>query len=366
MSKVNDQMLERLFQEAERQGACVRTTEPALQKALKRRVTGGTVVSPVPTLYARATTWQGLKPDQRALYCIRALQQAHPSWVFCRESAALVRGLPISYHRATPIHIAVRGYTGSSRGGGIARHALGNESVEVVDGIQVTSLTDTLVDCLRTSSFIEGLAIADRALAIAKLPATRMQRQLKRAAAGRTGLRRAVGIMGYADARSESWAESAARAQSITQGFVTPDLQVEFERPLEPGRTYRVDLVFRRADGTQVLCEVDGAQKYENKAMLRGRTAVRALADEQHREAQLTLYGKPIMRLSPREILDTATFVRKLEQYGIPRSASISQEIRRLASVMPSASLRFAVVPITPELIERMREKSRGIEQPSD
>ena len=40
-------------------------------------------------------------------------------------------------------------------------------------------------------------------------------------------------------------------------------------------------------DGSRVIGEFDGMPKYEDAALRGGRTPMRVLADEQHREAQL-------------------------------------------------------------------------------
>lgn len=121
-----------------------------------------------------------------------------------------------------------------------------------------------------------------------------------------------MGIMGYADPKSESWAESAARAHIIMEGFALPKLQVPFEQPLNPGHVYYVDMLFMRADGSQVIGEVDGLEKYWNPAMLAGRSTARVLANEQHRESELTMYGMPVMRISFDDIMHPAQLYEKL------------------------------------------------------
>lgn len=337
-----------LFCEAERAQRCLHPTTESQRQALSRRCAVGEVVEASRGLYARAAYWKLLKPDKRTLHVVRGMQLAHPDRIFCGETAALVWGLPVSYARLTTIFVATRGHGHKVRDGVRGRpltwcHVEGSEC-EVVGGVRVTPLASTAFDCLRSMPFPDALAVADATLRASGKGREAMRRELATTGRGRRGIRRVIGIMGYADALSESWAESVARAHVITQGFAMPELQVPFSQPLNPGRTFRVDMTWTRADGSLVLCEVDGHQKYEDEQMLHGRSAARVLADEQHREAQLTLYEHPILRLDYADLVDTSRFVRKLLTYGIPRSESVAHEVRTLAEKNPRASLRFAVV----------------------
>ena len=363
MSRAVDQELARLFSAAEDSGTCLYVTERCLRKSLERRMRDGSAVCPHRSLYARAPYWHALRPDDQALHIIRGLQQAHPSWVFCAQSAGLVWGLPISYRNLTPIHVI----TGSHRqpaGQSITAHALRDESLQMVRGVRVTTLPRTVFDCLRAATFVDGLAIADRSLRMYAPEQRREFRgELKRLSYRRKGGRRAVGIMGYADARSESWAESAARALIIMQGFALPKLQAPFDQPFSPGHVYYVDMLFTRSDGSKVIGEVDGNEKYWNPSMLAGRSTARVLADEQHRESELTMYGMPLMRISVDDIVHPQQFYRKLKAYGIPQSDAAAEKVRRLAKSAPGSALFFASMPLPrPKELKLMLQKA-GLEE---
>lgn len=155
--------------------------------------------------------------------------------------------------------------------------------------------------------------------------------------------------MRYADARSESGGESIARAAMIRQGFALPELQVALPQPLNPRRTYRVDFLWTRLDGSKVIGEFDGMQKYEDKALRGGRSSLRVLADEQHREAQLTLYGMPIVRFSYKDVANTGRFVELLNRYGIPRSDEAARAERRLAHSRSASAQMFSVLSLSDE-----------------
>lgn len=355
MSHAIDQELSCKFAEAERFLMCLHGAGTRLRRALERRVRAGSVVSPHQSLYARATYWEMLKPNERTLHIIRALQQAHPTWTFCCQSAGLVWGLPVSYRELVPIHV-MNGSHQQLKQQGIVLHALRDVPVQTVRGVRVTALARTVFDCLRATSFVDGLAVADRALRMHEPERRRaFRRELRSLARGHTGARRAVGIMGYADPKSESWAESAARALIIMNGFALPRLQVPFEQPLNPGRIYYVDMLFMRADGSEVIGEVDGLEKYRDPSMLAGRSTVRALADEQHRESELTVYGMPVMRISVDDIAHPRQLYRKLEAYGIPHSDHAAENVRRLAKTSPGTAAFFAELPLPgPEELQRI------------
>ena len=346
MSHAIDQELDRCFEAAERASTCLSATDARLRRALERKVSSGSVVRPHQSLYARASYWNSLRPDDQALHIIRGLQRAHPSWAFCSQSAGLVWGLPISYRDLAPIHV-VTGSHQQLKQQGIRLHALRGVPVQTVRGVRVTALPRTAFDCLKDATFVDGLALADRALRLcATERRTAFRGEIRRLARGRKGGRRAVGIRGYADALSESWAESAVRALIIMKGFTLPKLQVPFDQPLNPGHSYHVDMLFTRPDGSKVIGEVDGFEKYWNPEMLAGRSTARVLADEQHRESQLTMYGMPVMRISVDDIMRPQRLYRKLEAYGIQRSDRAAEGVRRLAKSSPGSALHFASMPL--------------------
>lgn len=72
MTHCNDQLIDQLLTQAEQEGRCLIPPSTAIRKALLRR-TGGTVVSPMPGLFARKTRWDELNRAQRHCEIIRAL-----------------------------------------------------------------------------------------------------------------------------------------------------------------------------------------------------------------------------------------------------------------------------------------------------
>lgn len=77
MTHCNDQLIDQLLTQAEQEGRCLIPPSTAIRKALLRR-TGGTVVSPMPGLFARKTHWDELNRAQRHCEILRALAIIHP------------------------------------------------------------------------------------------------------------------------------------------------------------------------------------------------------------------------------------------------------------------------------------------------
>ena len=91
MTHCNNQLIDQLLTQAEQEGRCLIPPSTAIRKALLRR-TGGTVVSPMPGLFARKTRWDELNRAQRHCEILRALAIIHVLLVFGRLSAG-ARGL---------------------------------------------------------------------------------------------------------------------------------------------------------------------------------------------------------------------------------------------------------------------------------
>ena len=105
MPKTNDKEMASLFSRSEKRSTCVVPPNARVRESLRRQVEQGKAVRPAKGIYARSSYWCSLPKHQRALHLMRALQELHPNWVFCHESAALALGLPISLDRADTIHV---------------------------------------------------------------------------------------------------------------------------------------------------------------------------------------------------------------------------------------------------------------------
>lgn len=317
MATRRDKEIEELLDEAQQARRCAVATDRLLREALDRRA-GTSLVRPRPRLYARPSYWTCLPRRAREEHILRGLATLHPGWVFCHASAALLHGLPISYRQLERAHILAPDAHASNSIIIRHRNAGALSRATRVSGTLATSLEDTIVDCLLSLGFKEGLAIADAALARLRVGADGLDVLLRERGCHRQGLRQARGTALHADALSESGGESMARAVMIEHGFLLPRLQVPIENPEQPGNPWRCDFFWELADGTTVAGELDGGEKYVNPLMTHGRDTLQVMRDERIRESRMTLAVDRVMRFTFAEVIDECRLIALLEQFGIP------------------------------------------------
>ena len=327
-----DKELIALFLEAERSGTCLVATNDSLRKSLAVRKGRGEVVRPAKGMYARLSLWSKLSEKEKALHVLRTYQLLHPEWAFCRGSANLVYGLPVSFADTKSVDV-------------VRYHALPMDArIESVNGLRVVSFERAVFDGLRFSDFPNGLAVADAAVRSGRMGKSELFSFFRNEGVRQKGRLKAEKTLLFADGRSESPGESIARAIMIEMGFALPDLQVEFAHPLDSRRRYRVDFLWMREDGSRVIGEFDGRIKYEDVAMRRGRSAVRVLEDERIRESRLSVYGLPIMRFSYRDMMDRRRFALLLGRFGVPHRERAAEEHERLMRGRLACASTFSVV----------------------
>lgn len=319
MSRAVEERLRVYLDAAESEMSCFVPTERKDRQALERRVARKTVVEPVPGLFSRASTWERLEPEERALSVMRGLAQRHPEWVFCGPSAALVHGLAPSHRLIATTCVATTRLERTSDSPGVRRLTVHEGPCETVLGLRVTGFWETVFDCVSRIPFPEALAIADAALRARRLDRGRAVALLSERFARRPRIRRVLGVFAWADGLSENGGESIARAQMIRMGFDLPELQREFEDPYDPGHVFRVDFVWRDAAGRLVFGELDGRCKTRSEKCLQGRTPAEVIADSQERETRLTYYHAAFVRFTMAEVAVPALFSLRLETAGVVR-----------------------------------------------
>lgn len=327
-----ERRLARLLDQAEACGLCALPDTRADAEALRRRAASGALISPVRGIYARVEYWNNLKPDQRARHMMGALAKKHPGWVFSHFSAALLHGLEVPYSLLNRIDVMAR--AGSDvRGSRVLRVRKPAKDVagrtRTIDGVRVTELALTIADCLRSLSFAYGLVLADSFMRMTGMPRDVLFELLEREAAGRRGAQRARIIAAHADGRAESGGESLARAAMIEQGFMVPDLQVEFPDAVQPSRSYRADNFWSLEDGGGIIGECDGLEKYMDEKMLGSLTTAQAMARERQRESRLTMLGYPVVRYGYHEASHPHLLRKLLCAAGVPRDDNAAEAWRR-------------------------------------
>ncbi len=302
----------------EQRMSCVYARTTAEAKQIERRVEAGSLEVVMPGLYARPEYWSELKFRQHYLHRVRALAQKHPDWTFCSYTAAVIYGLSVSYANLTHIHIAVAPAQSTTPGSQVIRHRYAYRTRASQMDIAVTDIDQTIADCLVDASFVEGLIIADSALHEQLLSKEHLIEAVNKLGLNRRGVVTARRVARCADGLSESGGESKARALMIERGWQVPELQVELFDPVEPGRPYRVDYLWRVGDRL-IIGEFDGFVKSEQAAE-EGKLA-KAQFDERQRESRLSMLDNcKIVRLCWDDLKDLTKLDRKLKVAGVPRA----------------------------------------------
>lgn len=329
MSEKVDRELQELFAGAEACGACLRPPEERVRAACARR-TGedGELVSPAHGLYARRAWWDALGYSAQTLAIMRSLQATHPGWVFCGPSASLALGCDVSYSQQRPLHVMLESGLVSAQTALVTHHRLtlntddARERPLEVRGLRVTPLLRTILDSLRWMGFREGMVVADWAMGTRGVAWQDFVEYAYHRIGSCRGVRSALSTFVRATGLAESGGESIARAVMIEQGYLLPAQQVEVPDPLRPGRTFRVDFVWVRADGRVIVGECDGLRKLLDPKMTGGRTPQQVLLDQRKREGLITAYDVSVLRFTYEEAAGVSELVRKLDLYGVPRLGS--------------------------------------------
>lgn len=219
------------------------------------------------------------------------IPQLHPRAALSHGSAAAIHGLPLFRSMVSTVHV-----TRDRRGGGVIRPTLQvhgsplrNEDRCVVDGQVVTSLARTVTDLARSLPYEQGVAVADRGLALGVDPAA-LADALDQAASW-FGAPEARRVVAFADGRSESVGESYSRVKLQALNVPTPVLQHEILDA--QGRVIaRCDFAWlaRRTVG-----EFDGKVKYL-RFRRPGESIEEALLREKRREDAIRDQGWQVAR----------------------------------------------------------------------
>lgn len=313
-----DAVVNGLLDEAEEQGRCAFSRNRGEARMLERRFAAGVIVKPCKQMFARRERWDALSPVERHLCILRTCAALHPAWVFGGPSAAAVHGLFVSNDALDVVHVRSPYQLRSQ----VAVHRIDRSGeFEIVQGMRVAPLGETMFDCLRRLDFAKGLAIADSGIAKLGLPRDEALVRFAQKWRRRKGVRRALSVLACANPLSENGGESIARAVMIEEGFQVPALQVELPNPLGGG-VYRVDFLWTLPDGRRIAGELDGMRKYRDSRYMEGRSTADVLIAERERESRLNALGLLVMRFKYADVLDRRRFIRLLDRFGIPRASA--------------------------------------------
>jgi hypothetical protein len=126
-------------------------------------------------------------------------------------------------------------------------------------GIAVTTAARTVADIARTTTFLEGVVVADAALYDRQASGSELRRVLDGCERW-PGTGRARQVIDFADGLAESVLESCARVLFREYGLPSPELQVHITGR-DRTMIARVDFFWRRYG---VIAETDGLLKYDS------------------------------------------------------------------------------------------------------
>lgn len=312
-----------LLANAEHMHMCAFTDDRLLRNTLRKYKLKERVTSPTTGLYVRQDYWSRLSTEEQHLHIARALQAKHPNWVFYGPTAALAYGFAVPYNSLAKIHVMHT--KGACRANGLIKHRRFPEHMKatlsnpyIASDIAVPNPAETILQCLCTMNFSDGLCIADSALRVLNKSKEWLLEAVKQLGKQRKGIVQARLTASFANPRAESGGESIARARIIELGFALPELQAPIFDPLSQ-KTFRADFLWILPDGRKVAGELDGRQKYCDPNMTNGRSIVDVMADERLRESRISRQVS-VMRFSFADVCNLVFFDKLLNSFDIPHA----------------------------------------------
>ncbi|MEO7423199.1 MAG: hypothetical protein ABIU87_12515 [Ornithinibacter sp.] len=224
---------------------------------LDRMIARGEVRLVAPEHYAESVRWHLADRAERHLALVAAAQSRYTRTVASHVSAALLWNLPsprvIQDLPDLTVDLEVR-RSDDSDWARIRRCRLPRRHVTKINGVEVTTLARTAVDCLRSLPFPDALAVADAVVGRGVTPGELAG--IRREQSRWPGVRAARRGIGLVDGRRESWLESASAA--TLYGWIergTPQVEVYDHGEL----LGRADVLWR---GLKVVGEADGRGKF--------------------------------------------------------------------------------------------------------
>jgi len=221
---------------------------------------------------------------------------------FCFEAAALVWGCDtVDLGSRVDLNQEFNQHRGPDHR--VRRHhsVIPADQVTVVDGVPVTILARTVVDCARGLAGHRAIVIADSA---ARLGLTREETdRALLAAAGRRGVRRARELLDLVDGGSASPGETLTRWVLLEDGLPRPVTQLAIRTAL--GTRYG-DLGWPHL---RVVVEFDGKAKY---TQLFSSDPGATVVDERRRQEALEDAGWVVVRVFWDDLREPGALVRKV------------------------------------------------------
>lgn len=293
-------------------------------------------------VYYSKPEWLALRAWERYSATVAAVACSDPSVIFCYLTALRIWRLPLprvpehvhvitqSSHKAGRLPSTTRaardpktGLSGleRARGYGVSRHHWAAADIVERQGVNVTSLVQTVIDCIVRLELPEAVAIVDAVLGGRRAQGEGLTRlELEEASSllpSAAKNRRVLEVLALADEESESVGESRSRALIHVLGLPAPVLQHTFYD--NEGFIARTDFFWPEHG---VIGEFDGDAKYLDDALLGGRSTREAILAEKKREDRLRALGYTVVRWDWKAATSPELLRRKLATAGITAQKS--------------------------------------------
>lgn len=308
---------ERLLAWAEQRHMCVWPLDRADYHPLQRRVQSGELVMPFPRFYIRTALWERLPYAERIMYVLRTASAKDRELTVCGISAAAALGYTSTYYQQRYIHTVARKQSEAGRHGQYIAHYIPNAESIMSNGVRTTNPMRTMFDCARSLDFSTGMAICTMGLRLTGSTVHSLQSycaDMKK----KRGLPRARYVAQNVDPACTNGGEAIAYAAGLELGFAKPECQRKFINPID-GNPIFVDFTWTLEDGSLVVGELDGREKYENPAMTGGSDAVAVTLREKERESGITLRGIPVVRFQMSHVRNRLQLEQRLLAAGVPQ-----------------------------------------------
>ncbi|WP_439690825.1 hypothetical protein ACRQ4C_08480 [Curtobacterium sp. SP.BCp] len=288
----------------------------AERRAVERSAMRGLLQRVRPGVLVRAGALDGLWPEERHLVVLRANAPfIDERAVVSHESACALLGIPVIGDWPVRVHLA-DATTGTTRvSAHFVRHGVRRRPIAtVLDalGLRTSDGARTAVDIAARRSAVIALPVVDHVLRVGLATPQALGREVGRLEIGAT---KAQSVVEMGSALSGSPAESLCRVRFRQLGTPEPIQQHEFRRPGEPAAI--VDFWF---PDQGVVVEVDGRGKYEDPAMLDGRSTAEAHWREKRREDFVRSFPEVrfVLRLSWQDLAHPERVRAALRRAGVP------------------------------------------------
>ncbi|WP_214425268.1 hypothetical protein [Paenarthrobacter sp. DKR-5] len=288
-------------------------------RKLAREAAAGRLVRVTRGAYAPSDAWNRLESwEQHRWRLIATARSATSRPTFCRESAAVLWGLP-RYRLPRAIHAVTTFEAGGRSRGGIRRHLLREDlgGAAELEGCAVTSKLQTVLDLAVTLPFAWAVAVADAARredAAVQGEPLELEELLSaaRTLPSAAKIRRALAVFEFSSPLAESAGESVSRAYAYLAGFPAPELQHQLL--LRGGTTARLDFFWKEQG---LVGEFDGAAKYTQDTLRSGRSVEQVVLAEKVREDRIRALGLRVVRWTWSDVRSPAALAEVLAAAGL-------------------------------------------------